>query len=72
MIANKLYVGNLYLRAGKDQLKELFARYGDVKNVELIEGTGFGFVEMSSQDEAEQAKQALDGSEFLDRVIRVK
>ena len=72
MIGNKLYVGNLYLRASKKQLEELFARYGEVKKVELIEGSGFGFVEMATSDEAERARRELDGAEFLERIIRVK
>jgi RNA recognition motif-containing protein len=72
MIGNKLYVGNLYLRARKEQLQDLFSGYGEVKNIELIEGSGFGFVEMSNSEEAEKARKALDGAEFLERVIRVK
>lgn len=72
MIGNKVYVGNLYLRVTKKQLEELFSQYGKVKMVELIQGSGFGFVEMSDQEEAKQAIRALDGAEFLDRVLRVK
>lgn len=72
MIGNKLYVGNLYLRASKKQLEDLFAQYGEVKKVELIEGSGFGFVEMATDEEAEKARKALDGTEFLERIIRVK
>jgi len=72
MTGNKLYVGNLYLRASKKQIEDLFARYGEVKRVELIEGSGFGFVEMATSEEAERAKKALDGAEFLERIIRVK
>ncbi len=72
MIGNKLYVGNLYLRASKKQLQDLFSHYGEVKNIELIDGSGFGFVEMSSGEEAEKARKALDGAEFLERVIRVR
>ena len=42
-----------------------------LRNIKIIEGKGFGFVEMSSQSEAEQAKEALDGTEFMGRSIRV-
>jgi RNA recognition motif-containing protein len=52
-------------------LEELFSQYGEVKEVNIIEGKGFGFVEMSSQAEAEKAKEALDGSEFKERTLRV-
>jgi RNA recognition motif-containing protein len=72
MIGNKLFVGNLYVRVNKKQLEELFSYYGNVKKVELIEGSGFGYVEMSDAEEAERAKRALDGAEFQERVLRVK
>jgi RNA recognition motif-containing protein len=72
MMGNKLYVGNLYLRVSKRQLEQLFSHYGNVKNVELIEGSGYGYVEMSASDEAERARKALDGAEFLERVLRVR
>ena len=71
MQGSKLYVGNLSYSATNEQLEELFANYGEVKNVNIIEGRGFGFVEMSSQSEAEQAKETLDGTEFLGRTLRV-
>ena len=72
MEENKLYVGNLYCMARKDHLKNLFSKYGRVKNIDIIEGTGYGYVEMSSQSEAEKAIAGLDGTEFLERVIKVK
>jgi RNA recognition motif-containing protein len=72
MIGQKVYIGNLYLQTNRNQLKRLFSPYGEVTHVELIEGSGFGFVEMSTKEEAERAAKALDGTEFLDRVIRVK
>jgi RNA recognition motif-containing protein len=49
----------------------LFSNYGEVKHVKIIEGRGFGFVEMSNQSEAEKAKEALNGSEFNGRTLRV-
>jgi len=69
---NKLYVGNLYCMARKDHLKNLFSKYGRVKTIDIIEGTGYGYVEMSSQSEAEKAIAGLDGTEFLERIIKVK
>ena len=51
MQGSKLYVGNLSYSATSEQLEELFANHGEVKNVNIIEGRGFGFVEMSSQSE---------------------
>jgi len=71
MQGNKLYVGNLSYAVNSDDLQELFADYGEVKEVKIIEGKGFGFVEMSNQSEAEKAKGALDGSEFKGRTLKV-
>ena len=71
MQGNKLYVGNLNYAVVNDELAELFSNYGEVKSVNIIEGKGFGFVEMSSQAEAEEAKTALNGTEFRGRNLRV-
>lgn len=71
MQGSKLYVGNLSYSVTKEQVEELFSNYGEVGQVNIIEGKGFGFVEMSNQSEAEKAKEALDGSEFLGRIIKV-
>lgn len=71
MQGSKLYVGNLSYSVTNEQLEELFANYGEVKQVNIIEGKGFGFVEMSTPSEAEKAKETLDGSEFEGRTIKV-
>ncbi len=71
MPGSKLYVGNLSYSATKNDLEQLFSKHGEVKDVNLIEGRGFGFVEMSSVAEAEKAKQALDGTDFKGRILRV-
>ncbi|MBW1740932.1 MAG: RNA-binding protein [Deltaproteobacteria bacterium] len=71
MKGRKLYVGNLSHSVTNDELKELFANYGDVEKVNIIAGKGFGFVEMSYRSEAERAKQALNASEFQERTLRV-
>jgi len=72
MTENKLYVGNLYCMASKNSLLKLFSRYGRVRQIDMIQGTGFGFVEMSSPAEAQRAMHNLDGSEFLERIIKVR
>ena len=66
-----LYVGNLSHSVTRDELEELFAHYGDVEKVNIIEGKGFGFVEMSKRSEADRARQALNGSELQERTLRV-
>ncbi|MGQ9472338.1 MAG: RNA-binding protein [Candidatus Aminicenantales bacterium] len=72
MTGNKVYIGNLYLRASKNQIRDLLVRFGNVKNVEYVEGSGYAYVEMETEEEAERARIALDGTEFLERVIKVK
>ena len=72
MKENKLYIGNLYCMATKESLLRLFSKYGRVRQIDMIQGTGFGFVEMSSPGEAEKALRELDGTEFLERVIKVR
>jgi len=71
MQGSKLYVGNLSFDATDEDLKELFSSHGEVKEIKIIERKGFGFVEMSSPEEAEKAKEALNGKEFQGRTIRV-
>jgi len=71
MEGSKLYVGNLTYSVTNKQLEELFSTHGEVKEVNVIEGRGFGFVEMSSPSEAETAKEALDGSDFQGRTLKV-
>ncbi len=71
MSINKLYVGNLSYHTNKDKLTEIFSAYGEVTSVTIIEGKGFGFVEMESSEAAQSAKEALDGTELDGRNIRV-
>lgn len=71
MHSPKLYVGNLNYDTTADELEELFAQYGSVVSVKIIERKGFGFVEMSTQSEAEEAKEKLDGTEFMQRRLKV-
>ncbi len=71
MQGSKLYVGNLSYSVTSERLEELFANHGEVKQVNIIEGRGFGFVEMSTSSEAESAKEALDGSDLEGRTLKV-
>ena len=71
MQGSKLYVGNLNYSVTNAELEELFSPYGEVRNVNIIEYKGFGFVEMAGPSEAEKAKEALDGSEFKGRTMKV-
>ncbi|MEF9427261.1 MAG: RNA-binding protein [Candidatus Mariimomonas ferrooxydans] len=71
MQGSKLYVGNISYSSTDEHLKELFSGYGEVMQVNIIEGKGFGFIEMSNTSEAEKAKEALNGSDFQGRSLRV-
>jgi len=71
MQGSKLYVGNLNYSVTIEDVKDMFAEYGEVMNVNIIEGKGFGFVEMSNQSEAESAKKALNGAMMKGRSLRV-
>jgi len=71
MQGSKLYVGNLSYSVTTEKLEELFSTYGEVKQVNIIQGRGFGFVEMSTPSDAEKAKEALDGSDVEGRALKV-
>jgi len=71
MQGSKLYVGNLKYSVTNEELKELFSGYGEVKNVNIIEGKGFGFVEMSSSEEADKAKDGLNDNDFEGRPLKI-
>ena len=71
MSFQKLYVGNLNYKTTEDSLKSLFAQYGEVTSVNILQGRGFGFVEMASSDSAQDAKNKLNGTEFDGRKLIV-
>ena len=71
MQGSKLYVGNLDQSVTNQDLQDLFSEYGQVKQVNIMEGKGFGFVEMSKSSEAEKAKEALDGSNYKGLTLKV-
>jgi RNA recognition motif-containing protein len=72
-----LYVGNIYFGLSEDQLKEVFERYGKVESVRIMKDNqtgrsrGFGFVSFENDQEAELAKNELDGAEVGGRNLRV-
>ncbi len=77
MSASKLYVGNLTYDTTESTIEALFAPHGSVTSVALITDRdsgrpkGFGFVEMGSDEEAQAAKSALDGTDLGGRAIKV-
>jgi RNA recognition motif-containing protein len=76
-MGKKLYVGNLNFNVDSAALEELFAAHGTVVSANVIsdrytgQSKGFGFVEMSSDEEASAAISALDGQEHSGRNIKV-
>jgi RNA recognition motif-containing protein len=71
MAGTKLFVGNLNWSVDSAKLSEVFSAYGTVESANVIEGKGFGFVEMSGQQEAEDAKKALNGTQLMGRTLNV-
>jgi RNA recognition motif-containing protein len=71
MQGSKLYVGNLDYGVTKEKIEELFSQFGDVQLINIIQGKGFGFVEMSNPSQAQKAMEGLDGTQFEGRTLRV-
>ena len=77
MVGRKLYVGNLSYSVGDADLEQLFAEFGTVESAQVIQdrdtgrSKGFGFVEMSSEAEAQAAIQGLHDQEVNGRRLTV-
>jgi len=76
-MAKNIYVGNLSYDVSEEALSQLFSEYGQVDTARIISdkatgrSKGFGFVEMSSESEAQAAIEALNGKEVDGREIKV-
>jgi RNA recognition motif-containing protein len=76
-MGKKLYVGNLAFTVSSSDLEKLFGAHGTVESAEIIndratgQSKGFGFVEMSSNAEAQAAIAAMNGQDVNGRVITV-
>ena len=76
-MSTKLYVGNLSFNTSSQDLETIFAEAGTVQSASVVEdrdtgrSRGFGFVEMSSKEEAQAAITALDGKEVDGRNLKV-
>ena len=72
-----IYVGNLSYDVTEEDLQAVFADYGEVKRVHLPVDRetkrmrGFGFVEMSNDNEEEKAIETLDGAQWMGRQMKV-
>src|SRR5215472_9432267 len=76
-MGNKLYVGNLPFSATDDSLREMFGQAGQVESARIItdrdtgRSKGFGFVEMSTEQEASDAINKFNGTELDGRALTV-
>lgn len=76
-MGSNMYVGNISWNASEEDLTTLFGQYGTVKSAKIVtdrdtnRSKGFGFVEMSSPEEAETAISSVNGTEFQGRTIKV-
>lgn len=72
-----IYVGNLPREATEDDLRKAFEAFGEVSSAKIItdkftgDSKGFGFVEMSSNTEAQSAISGLDGKDLKGSSLRV-
>lgn len=72
-----IYVGNLSREASSDDLRQTFEAFGEVESAHVVkdrftgESRGFGFVEMPSKEEAQDAISNLNGKEFMGRPLNV-
>ena len=71
MQGKTLYVGNLAQSVSRQQLRELFSVHGSVVDVKIVGDSAFGFIEMSSQAEAETARTTLNGYNLAGSAIKV-
>lgn len=73
----KIYVGNLSYKMDEESLKEVFVKIGEVQSVKIItdaatgRSKGFGFVEMTSDEDADKAIASLNGTSLQERTITV-
>jgi RNA recognition motif-containing protein len=76
-MATKLYVGNLSYQTTDQDLQDLFAQSGNVTSAQVVtdrysgQSRGFGFVEMATEDEAQQAIAAVNGKTIGGRALVV-
>ena len=76
-MGSKLYVGNLSYNATSSDLEQMFGQHGTVQSAEVIQdrdtgrSKGFGFVQMTTDDEAQGAITALNGRDLDGRALTV-
>ena len=77
-MAQKLFVGGLPFSTSNDQLRDLFAEVGEVASATVVtdrdtgRSRGFGFVEMSTNEGAEEAISRFNGRDYAGRRLQVE
>ncbi len=77
-MAHKLFVGGLSYSTSSERLREVFAQAGTVESATVVtdrdtaHSRGFGFVEMATAEEADQAIARLNGHEVDGRTLKVE
>jgi len=72
-----IYVGNLHYALTEDELKGVFAEYGEVESVKIItdkfsgRSKGFGFVEMPNDEDGQKAVEELNDADLKGRNMKV-
>lgn len=76
-MATKLYVGNLSFQTQEEGLRDAFSQYGEVISADIVtdrdtgRSRGFGFVEMSSSEDAQKAIDGLNDTDLDGRNLKV-
>ncbi len=76
-MSKKIYVGNMNYNTTEDSIRDLFSNYGEVLSVNMITDRytgrfkGFAFIEMETDDEANNAIKSINGHELDGRELRV-
>lgn len=77
-MAHKLFIGSLAFSTSTERLRELFAQVGAVESAAVVmdrdtgRSRGFGFVEMATAEEADQAVKRFNGHELDGRQLKVE
>lgn len=77
-MAHKLFIGGLSFSTSNERLREFFSEAGQVQSAEVVtdrdtgRSRGFGFVEMATEEEADQAVGRLNGRELDGRSLKVE
>ena len=71
MSSTKLYVGNLNYQTTDAKLKEVFGQFGEVTSANVLQGRGFGFVEMATPEGAQEARTKMNGTDLEGRKLIV-